>query len=274
MAYLFIKDYLRQIQQSQLNQITGSDTQILQSLELTAIEEANSYLVQKYDTAWEFTDIEIFSMSVAYKAQRRVYLYAADYVATNNYVNGNLVANNGKVYLVTGNKTGAWNTTNTSFLGDLYQIFNVKTPHAVWDTETQYQIGNQVWWHDKVYTCANSNYGIAPDDPQAAVYWGAGTTYSLTAGTLPTDTTKWNAADNRSQQLVVYIVNIALYYLHKRIAPQNIPANVVLAYDNAIQWMMMAAGANTGITANIPRIQPKVGYRTRMSSVKKNTNHY
>lgn len=274
MPYLFSRDYLRQIQQSQLNQITGNDAAILASLELTAIEEANSYLQQKYDTAYEFTDIEIFSLAIAYKAQRRVYLYAADYVAANNYVNGNLVANNSKVYLVTGNKTGAWNTSNTTLLGDLYQIFNVKPPYQVWDAENTYQIGNQVWWHDKVYTAQNQNTGIAPDDENAWAYWGNGTAWTLTAGTLVTDSTKWNAADNRSQQLVTYIVNIALYYIHKRIAPQNIPANVILAYDNAIQWLLSAAGTNTGITANIPRIQPKKGYRTRMSSIPKQNNTY
>ena len=274
MAYLYIRDYLRQIQSNQLNQLTGSDNAILSSLELTAIEEANSYLVQKYDTAYEFTDIEIFSTAVSYKGQRRVYLYAADYVATNTYTSGSIVANNNKVYYLTASKTGAWTTANTTLLGDLYQVFNVKTPYMVWDAEELYGIGNQVWWHDKVYTCLNQNTGLAPDDTDNAQYWGSGTSWSLTAGTLPSDSTKWNAADNRSQQLVTYIVNIVLYYLSKRIAPQNIPINVITAYDNAIEWLMAAAGDKAGITANIPRIQPKKGYRTRMSSIPRNNNTY
>lgn len=274
MAYLFTRDYLRQIQQSQLNQLTGSDSDILASLELTAIEECNSYLVQKYDTAYEFTDIEAFSTSTAYKGQRRVYLYAAEYVPTNTYASGSIVTNNNKVYYLTASKTGAWTTSNTTLLGNLYQVFNVKTPYTVWDGETQYNIGDQVWWHDKTYTCKNQNTGLAPDIADNKEYWGNGTAWSLTAGTLPSDLTKWNAADNRSQQLVTYVVNIVIYYLSKRIAPQNIPVNVITAYNNAIDWLIACAGDKAGITANIPRIQPKTGYRTRMSSIPRNNNTY
>jgi hypothetical protein len=49
MSYLITSDYKKQIQSDNLSQITGNDTSILNSAELTAIEETQSYLVQKYD---------------------------------------------------------------------------------------------------------------------------------------------------------------------------------------------------------------------------------
>jgi hypothetical protein len=69
-------------------------------------------------------------------------------------------------------------------------------------------------------------------------------------------------------------VNIVLYYASKRIAPQNIPANILLAYDNTVNWLIAASGDNRGISANIPRLQPKQGYRTRMGSIPRNVNNY
>jgi hypothetical protein len=274
MGYLYQRDYLRQIQLPQLNQLIGSDQSILSTIEATATEEANSYLLQKYDTAYELTDMQPWSYTATYKAQRRFYLFAATYVPANNYVTNDIVEVNSKVYILTANKTGAWNTNNTTLLGSLYDIFFANPPQPVWDAETVYVIGNQVWWHDKVYTCLNPYAGIAPDDPQAKPYWGNGTAYQTTANTLPTNTTVFTQGDNRSQQLVLYVVNIVLYYASKRIAPQNIPANILLAYDNTINWLIAASGDNRGISANIPRLQPKQGYRTRMGSLPRNVNNY
>lgn len=274
MGYLYQRDYLRQIQLPQLNQLIGSDNAILMTLEATATEEANSYLLQKYDTAYEFTDMQPWSVAATYQAQRRFYLFAATYVATNSYLTNDLVEVNGKVYILTANKTGAWNTNNTTLLGSLYDIFYAKPPQPVWDAENEYIIGNQVWWHDKVYTCLNPYTGMAPDDPNAKPYWGNGTAYVTTAGVLPTNTTVFTQGDNRSQQLVVYVVNIVLYYAAKRIAPQNVPSNILIAYDNTINWLIAASGDNRGISANIPRLQPKTGFRTLMGSLKRNINNY
>ncbi len=274
--YLYSQDYLRQIQTSQLNALTGSSDAIRKTIELTVQEEVSSYLTQKYDLSMEFTDIDIWNFATAYKALRRVYLDATAFSASSTYAINSLTLYQGNVYYCNTPITvaAAWDAAKWTLIGEQYKIFHVLAPQPIWEGQTDYKIGDIVWWKDKVYTCAAENTGYEPGTTDGQRRWGNGTAYAIASGTLPTNTIYWDATDNRSQQLVTYMVNMVVYYLAKRIAPNNIPEKYKFDYDFTVNWLISAAGDNMGVTANIPRLQPKKGYRTRMQSQPRQINNY
>lgn len=247
MAYLRSKDYLKQIQTDNLNQIISNDSTILASAELEAQAEIISYLTQKYDVAREFRDTVAYDNSATYKAD----------------------------YLVEYNS----------------ELYYLSLPYSEFNNDNYYKVGDQVFWKDKTYTCLIATpildhetalqyqslnrlpqRNIFPDDPtDGKTYWGAGVSYSV-SGIVPTDTTKWTKGDNRNAQIVMIMIDIALYHVHCRIAPRNIPQIRIDRYDMALKWLRMAARGE--ITADIPVIQPKQGYRVRYGGNIKNINSY
>ena len=292
MAYLILSDYKKQIQTDNLNQVIGNDLTVLQTAELQAIEEAFGYLSQKYDTSLEFTSTDVWAQNVAYKAAARVYLDATAYNPASTYNIGQLALYAGKVYrCITQIATPeAWNPAKWSLLGDQYDIFYAKYPKPVFDYMSMYRVGDQVFWKDKVYTCqrASVDYGdniqfrvienipypnVFPDDPASGViYWGTGTAYEVPANTLITDATKWTAGDNRTQSVLMTVIDICLYHVHSRIAPRNIPDLRRDRYMNAVD--MLRAFARGEMTAKLPVIQPKRGARIRYGGNIKNINSY
>jgi len=77
---------------------------------------------------------------------------------------------------------------------------------------------------------------------------------------------------DRDQQLLSTVVDIALFHLHKRISPRNIPQQRQMAYDRAIDWLKMCAYGD--ITPNLPKISPTQGMRIRYGGQPKNINNY
>jgi len=292
MSYLIFSDYKKQIQTDNLNQVIGNDLTVLATAELQAIEEAYGYLAQKYDTSQEFTETLPWSATVAYKAADRVYLDATAYSAQATYNVGALVLQAGKVYrcIAQISTPEAFNAAKWSALGDQYDLFYVKYPQPVFNYQTLYKAGDQVFWKNKTYVCKRPSikYGdniqfrvienipypnIFPDDPENGVtFWGTGTAYSLTPGTLPTDAAKWTAGDNRTQSVLMTVIDICLYHVHSRIAPRNIPDLRRDRYMNAIE--MLRSFARGEMTAKLPLIQPKQGARIRYGGPIKNINSY
>lgn len=75
----------------------------------------------------------------------------------------------------------------------------------------------------------------------------------------------------RDPQLVSYICDIALFHLHSRISPRNIPELRVTRYDNAIHWLKMCAMGDA--TPKLLEYEtPKTA--VRWGSQPKNTNSY
>jgi hypothetical protein len=294
MPYLRLYDYYQNIQSAQITQITGGSNAVRLGAELLAQEEVTSYLTQKYDMTAEFTDTAAWVYATSYKAKNRIYLDASAYSASATYALNALVLQAGNIYICTTAVTVAepFNAAKWTLLGAQYDLFYVTLPKAEFNYTTVYAKGDQVWWKDKVYTCVIAttvysheqqlqygDYGnipvmnVAPDNTLNGVkYWGTGTAYAVAAGTRPTDTTKWTAGDNRSQKIVDCVIDIALYKMHSRIAPQNIPQLRVDNYDAAIVWLKACARGT--VTANIPLIKPKQGNRIRFGGNIKNENHY
>jgi hypothetical protein len=258
MGYLIPSDYKRQIQNDQLSQVVGQDISVQRAAELAAQEEVTSYLDQKYDLAGEFKDLFNYDITLAYKAGDRVY-------------------------------------------DNLGSIYNAIYPQPIFNFLSVYKKGDKAYWKDKVYTCViptlvishesqlqqdpmhsqfyNSSLGqqvknYAPDDPMAgAAYWGIGAAYQIEANTPLTDNNYWSTGDNRSQQLVMFMIDITLYHLHSRISPRNIPELRVKRYDEAIAWLKKAGKGEVTANLKVKQVNP-VGNRIRFGGNTKMNNRY
>ncbi len=294
MAYLRLRDYNQNIQSGLLDQLTSADSTVRISAELLAQEMIISYLKQKYDTTEEFRDTRVWSPATTYKANDLVYLDATAYSASATYALQALVLQAGKIYIcIVAITVGeAFNASKWTLLGSQYDMFYVTVPKSEFNYETLYEKDDEVFYKDKTYTAilgstpydhetalqyrvyANLPFiNIFPNDPTYGTrFWGTGVAYTVAAGTLPTVTAKWTEGDNRSQQMVDCMIDIALYKIHSRIAPRNIPQLRIDNFDNAITWLK--ACAKGFVSPDLPIIQPKQGSRIRYGGNIKNINSY
>jgi len=82
----------------------------------------------------------------------------------------------------------------------------------------------------------------------------------------------WIAGDNRNRSLVRHCVALALYFIHDRIAPRNVPELRARKYKEAVTWLKDAADGN--LTSGLQAIQPRSGGRVRWGSNIKNINSF
>ncbi len=292
MPYLIPKDYQVNIQDINIQQIITNDESVRYRAQLSGEAEAVSYLRQKYDISREFQETLPYSKTKVYLAFNRFYLDAPAYSITNVYALDDLCLFSGQVYIcINAGTTGTFDPADWDLLGKQYDIFSVVLPQPEFHYEDFYNIGDFVFWKDKVYQCQvqtavlshdvalqyrviqNIPYpNVAPDDPMKGIqYWGAGVSYSVT-DELPTNAVFFSKSDNRDQQMVLLLCDIVLYHLHARIAPRNIPELRVKRYDDAIAWLKMCAQGD--ITPALPEIQPKGGSRIRYGGNVKQINSY
>jgi len=265
MAYLILSDYWRGIQKDLLTQIISGEYTYLTQDEAASVAEAKSYLVQKYDTTTEFQATSVYDYNATYKGRNRFYLDASAYNPSSTYAIHSLVLYSGYVYISTVAITvpETWNAAHWQQLGKQYAIYNIDTINPIYDFYTSYNVGDLVWYKDKTYTCIVDNTGYFPDTHP--YYWGTGTSYTVAGNTFISGNAAFVYGDNRNAQLVLYISDILLYHIERRIAPQNIPDLRVKRYDDAIAWLKNAAEGDT-ITADIPLLQPNQGRRIRYGS--------
>ena len=265
-------DYLKQIQTDNLTQIVESDFTILTDTELAAQAEMESYLAQRYNMLLTFATTYAYDNAVAYKAKNLVEYTEAAYAAGTAYVPGDRVLYLSKIYVNIVGSTGVLPTvtTNWTYVVDDKKLFYVTLPQTEWNIATEYAAGAVVWYNDYVYTALVANVATTPSSNP--LYWGTGVPYSVTAGTKPTDVTKWTRGDNRNQQIVLYMIDITLYHLHSRINPRQIPELRGMRYTEARSWLKMVASGS--ITANLVEILPVQGNSIRWGSETKTTNFY
>lgn len=274
MSYLIRQDYTRLIQPQHLSDLVGANFALLESFETAAIEEVTSYLIQKYDTAFEFTDISLHNKAAAYQAKARVYIDATSFSAASTYAQFATVLYNGSVYYATNAITpaGPWNAAQWTLIGKQYDLFYAVTPYPDWDYYATYNAGRMVYYSGKVYTALTQTDGSQPD--QNPTQWGSGTPYSVPNNTQIWDTAYWAAGDSRNQRMVQTMIDVVLFHLHTRISPENVPEHREIRYNNAIAWLKSCAKGDH-ITAGLRRIQPRVGNRIRYgSSLPKQNNNF
>jgi len=135
--------------------------------------------------------------------------------------------------------------------------YNVVSDFSSWNNSTTYSVGSLVSYNGIVYYCNGSNINHSPLGN--ITYW------------LPVT---WKHSDNRSIQLVAFLIDMVIYKINMRIAPNNIPQLRKDNYNYAKEWLIEAGGQNNAITANIPLLQPKQGGRIRHGGNTKNINTY
>ena len=311
MGYLIANDYLKLIQDANLQQIISSNDRIRKDAELAAQAEVVSYLRQKYDTTAELKDLNKWDKTQPYSALDRVYLDASTYSTSSTYNLGELVVYSGSVYECLNNgTTGTWNASNWLLIGAQYDIYYALTPYSEFGVYKVYNKGEKVFFKNKVYSCLVETTALVheyalqyrltqniplqnvfPDDElEGATHWYFESDYLVDAGTDINNAAYWAAVDNRDQQLVQKFVEITLFHLHKRIAPRNIPQLRIDAYMgaeadksvvsgeirypvySALGWLQACARGE--ITPSLPIIQPKQGQRIRWGGSIRNINSY
>jgi hypothetical protein len=291
--YLIAADYLRTIQDVNLQQLISNDPTIQAGAELAAEAEAKSYLRQKYDISQEFKSIDPWNVLQSYKSTDRIILKATAYDSTNTYTNGDVAGYQNKAYVCnTAGTTGTWDASKWDLLGNINDLYYAIYPKPLFDLQGYYNKGDQVFWKDKIYTAVQSTVvidhdtalqfrtlqnvpylNVYPDEAlQGKAYWGTGTPYYVPASTAINDTDFWTLGDNRDKQMVQYVADIALYHLHSRISPRNIPDLRIKRYDHAIKWLTMCAKGE--ITPELPPLSPRQGQRIRVGGNIKNINSY
>jgi hypothetical protein len=139
------------------------------------------------------------------------------------------------------------------------------------------------WWTDNgAYTVAANLLATAAYNSAAPYSIGAyaqfqGNIFICIANTTGQfDPSKWRVVwtlgDNRSQLMLTSIVDIALWYAHASIAPNNIPELRVDKYNVAINYF---TSVRDGIEqANLTLIQPQAGRRILADSRVISNNYY
>jgi hypothetical protein len=311
-SFLFYGDYIKQIQSDNLSQIVGGNFDILNAMQLAAVEECKSYLKQKYDTTETFKPTLQWELTKAYNANQTVYLNAVLYNVTQIYPLNSLTLYNGNVYICSTAITvaEAFDVTKWDLLGKQYDLFYSQYPKPVFNLQSVYAVGDEVFYKNKTYTCkiptsildhnAQLQIGVLispiinifPNDPIKGVqYWGVGIDYNVSINTIINDTNYWVFGDNRDQKLLMICIDIALYHLHCRISPKNIPDLRLHRYMGdsqdrhgkdqrityptycALGWLQSAATGND-ITPELSVIQPTQGGRIRHGGNVKNQNSY
>jgi len=312
-SFLFIGDYAKQIEANTLTQLTGGSNSILQGIQRAAVEECISYLKQKYDTSLEFENTTQHYRTSTYLAENTVYLNANAYDPTATYALNAYTLYNGSVYQCATAITTPeiFNPTKWQLLGLQYDLYNAIVPYPIFNFYNYYKVGDEVFWNNNTYTCkiatqainhdASLAIGTAidynvinvfPDDTANGVqYWGQPTAYIVPANTSLLNTTYWQVGDNRDQKLLMVCVAIALYHLHFRISPKNIPDAIIHRYMgdsqdraqkgdriiyptySALGWLQ-ACSIGTDITPELPLLQPRQGARVRFGGNVKLTNIY
>lgn len=293
MAYVNTRDYLRVIQPKELNAITKSDITIRKMSEGAVMSELNASLIQEFDTDSEFKDLAIFSMLIVYKGNDRVYLDADAYSATATYALNALTLESGNVYVNTtpivtpeAFAIGKWD-----LLGIQFDLFYVTLPNPLFDSRKFYHKDDVVFWEDNTYIAQQDSIVVSQQDALQAAnssdvnlfnpvpgtlsgenMWGTATPYSVAAGTLPTDTTKWTFGDNRNQMFVDMFLDMVVYKLSKRIAPDNVPEARHNAWITAQQNLKRIASGN--INAQLPVKEPLQGNRIRWGGSPREINSW
>lgn len=296
MSYLILSDFNRLISDLNVQQLISGNELIRTQAQLSALEEVKSYLTVKYDVDAEFTDTLPYShTAVTYTAGSRVYINAGFYNDKKTYSLNDQVLYQGNVYVCTTAIPVAEEFTTGHWLklGPQYAMFYGVYPKPVFDITTgQYKIGDLVYWKGKIYSCliatvvidhltyiqysttnAVPYQNVLPDDPVSGTkYWSVQSTYSIALGQI-LNTDKFTPGDNRSQLMVMYMLDVIIYHMYRRIPPQVIPEERKNAYKAAIAWLYKVASGDE-IVANLTKRQPSQGNSVRFGSRTKMENYF
>lgn len=257
MAFLIKKDFEIHIQKDNLDQILGGNDYYLDECIKIATSEASSYLAQRYYIEKIFISVEPFSLAKHYNLGDVVW---GSHVAWSNsvvYTLNALVSYQGRVYRKNNDFVGyvagvlPTNGAYFEYIYDnekFYSVVNLGGGGILkYDNNKNYSNGDVVKYYFDLFTCISRT--VSNNIPTDIKYWiGNGAQTSI--GDYPYDPfTSWLNTDVRNPQLKACLIDIALYHLHSRINPRNIPELRKERYDGnspeqkggAIGWLKNVA---------------------------------
>lgn len=266
-AFIIEKDFGTLIQPENLQQVKGTSSAAdlyLDEVIKQALAEARSYLVQRYyiDKIFNETN-QPYDNNKNYQVYDRVYANFPAWVNNISYTNTTNVSYNGFIYKKNGNMAGyvpGILPTDTMYWIPQYKndtIYSVKElASQKYDSTKTYVVNDVVFYYYSLFIAKKEVVGIAPNSN--ADYWDSYN--SSFSGALPTDINLWVEGDNRNAQIKTCLIDIALYQLHSRINPRNIPDLRRIRYDGdsesqmggAIGWLKNVA--NGLVNADLPEI--------------------
>lgn len=221
-----------------------------------------------------------------------------------NYIKGDCRIKDGIGYCCKeDNSDTEWKSVNWIAIGNQYDIYYIKYPYPVFSLELKEQRGaylkgfyfvdNLVWWENHTYRCLvgtsvgdhqsieqhERTYKIPkPNQFPNAIgqqQWLDLGEYSF-KNELPNAPSSpelpnapiWTLGDNRDPIVVQAVIDIALWMLHRRISPNNIPKLRTDAFDKTYEWLKAVQKGEQSISC--PAIQPtQVGDISWGSDIKK-----
>jgi hypothetical protein len=314
MPYLIKADLYRLIQPDALAQITASNDAHITNSFKAAEEIVKSILRQRYDVSAEFTETLQYDKTKVYKQGDRFYLDANLFQESLSYARNDFVLFDGYIWYcnVDSWTPNPWDAAYFVKMAPQYAVYHVANPtYKPFDYTKVYAKNDKVIWQGIKYTAKQSTKGINhaqaiqyptiadiplnnvfPDDPiYGAGYWANDGVFSLTAGTLTTDTSgAFVPTDDRDEQIKSACANYALYDIHMRIAPKNVPMerevrsigqkeDRVATKDGIIYPIYSALGyvqacAMGKAMPTLPILQPDQGIRVSYGGRVKNINSY
>lgn len=267
MAFLIKKDFEKHIQKDNLDQILGGNDFYLDECILLAIAEATSYLAQRYYISKIFRSVDPFSLTKPYRVGDVIWGSHTQWLDSVTYTLDAIIAYQGKVYRKNNDfdayVAGILPTTNQYFEylyenETIYSHVGILTTINDYDHNKTYEGGSDVVrYYFDYFTCIVNSYR---NHPTIQNFW-IPNDYSQGPGTPPQNIySGWIKGDTRNPQLKTCLIDIALYHLHSRINPRNIPELRKERYDGnspnqkggAIGWLKNVAHGL--VNADLPEI--------------------
>lgn len=105
----------------------------------------------------------------------------------------------------------------------------------LYDYNAAGRLTNYVWHDGAYYQALQPSLGVEPGNDTANPFWPL----------------SWRARDPRDPKLVSFAVDVALFNLHKRVAPRKISELRVSLYNQAKEWLTLVSEGV--LTPDLPR---------------------
>ena len=283
MAFLIKKDFEKHIQKDNLNQILGGNDFYLNECILLSIAEATSYLSQRYYIEKIFNETnQPYDSNKQYRIYEHIYTNLQACKNNITYTVNTNVSYSGFIYKKNNNMVGYTQgnlPTDPTYWIPQYKNDTIYSTNfysiPIFDYSQKYQKNDIVKYYYSAFICKQTSLNIIPTPNND--YWDIYP--SSFSSVLPTDTLSWLEGDNRNEQLKACLIDIALYHLHSRINPRNIPELRKERYDGnspeqkggAIGWLKNVAHGL--VNADLPE---KIDFQLPISwgSYEKQNNNF
>lgn len=275
--YIALSDYLPTIQSGQLNKqlLDGLQNGVNERrfVESFALNRIRGLIGYQYDLDFEFTPTLPFDYFKKYYANERVIIDYPEWVAETEYKQNDMVIHEFNGYFcLADNQDAEFDSDKWQGIGKQYDIYYIQLPYQRFELNVQrqvnafvagfYKVGERVWWNNHIYKCLVQTRTISqeeliqyqdlsdvgymnvyPNDEELGKqYWEDEGEFVIEAGNFPSypmegQENPWTLGDNREPVVMQAVIDLALFQLHKRISPNNIPELRFASVNMTEKWL-------------------------------------